>query len=71
MAISGRANLQTRCEREASRLVTEGLSNQEIADQLEISSRIVEMHRANMLDEIDPAQISEAVRGAIGASRGS
>jgi two-component system, LuxR family, response regulator FixJ len=47
-----------------------GQSNRSIAEQLEISPRTVEIHRANMLSKIGAAHTSEAIRIAIEASLG-
>ncbi|MCB2059290.1 MAG: LuxR C-terminal-related transcriptional regulator [Novosphingobium sp.] len=55
-------------EREVLNAVASGLSNQLIADQLGISCRTVESHRANMLNKIGATHISEAIRVAIEAS---
>lgn len=48
-----------------------GLSNRAIAEQLTISPRTVEIHRANMLSKIGATHTSEAIRIAIEASLGS
>lgn len=45
-----------------------GLSNRSIAEQLTISPRTVEIHRANMLTKIGAAHTSEAIRIAIEAA---
>lgn len=58
----------SRREREVLSGVASGLSNQLIADQLGISARTVESHRANMLNKIGANHISEAIRVAIEAS---
>jgi FixJ family two-component response regulator len=55
-------------EREVLGGVASGLSNELIAKQLGISSRTVEIHRANMLDKIGANHTSEAIRLAIEAS---
>ena len=44
-----------------------GLSNKSIARHLEISPRTVEMHRANMMNDLGCGSLSEAVRIAIDA----
>ena len=43
----------TERERSVMRLVTEGLPNKLIADQLDISVRTVEVHRARVFDKMD------------------
>ena len=55
-------------EREVLEGVARGLSNDAIARQLGISSRTVEIHRANMLTKIGASHTSEAIRIAIEAS---
>ena len=56
---SQRARLQSRLaelterERDVMRLVVEGLANKLIADQLDISVRTVEVHRARVFDKMD------------------
>ena len=48
--------------------VAGGLSNRMIGEQLEISPRTVEIHRANMLTKMGAQHTSEAIRIAIEAS---
>jgi two-component system response regulator DctR len=54
-----KARLQSRLtelterERDVMRLVVEGLANKLIADQLDISVRTVEVHRARVFDKMD------------------
>ncbi|MFM8575357.1 MAG: response regulator transcription factor, partial [Limnohabitans sp.] len=43
----------TERERDVMRLVVEGLPNKLIADQLDISVRTVEVHRARVFDKMD------------------
>ncbi len=45
-----------------------GMSNRLIGEQLDISPRTVEIHRANMLTKIGAQHTSEAIRIAIEAS---
>ncbi len=49
-------------EREVLDLVSEGCSNKEIARQLEISPRTVEIHRMKMMGKLGIRRTSEAVR---------
>ncbi len=65
-----RSRLQklTRREREVLTGVTAGLSNRLIGEQLSISPRTVEIHRANMLHKIGASHTSEAIRIAIEAA---
>ena len=58
----------TRREREVLAGVAVGLSNRLIGEQLEISPRTVEIHRANMLTKMGAQHTSEAIRIAIEAS---
>lgn len=55
-------------EREVLGAVASGLSNELIAKRLGISSRTVEIHRANMLNKIGANHTSEAIRIAVEAS---
>lgn len=58
----------TRREREVLAGIAGGLSNRLIGEQLEISPRTVEIHRANMLTKMGAQHTSEAIRIAIEAS---
>lgn len=49
-------------EREVLDWLTEGTSNKEIARELEISPRTVEIHRANMMGKLGASHVSQAVR---------
>jgi two-component system response regulator FixJ len=60
----------TKREREVLDGVAAGHSNRRIAEQLAISPRTVEIHRANMLQKIGASHTSEAIRIAIEASLG-
>ena len=51
----------TERERDVMRLVVEGLPNKRIADQLEISVRTVEVHRARVFDKMDVKSAVELV----------
>lgn len=52
-------------EREVIQLVTQGYSNKRIAQELGISARTVEIHRANTFKKLDAQSSAEAVRIAI------
>ena len=58
----------TRREREVLAGVAGGLSNRRIGEQLAISPRTVEIHRANMLNKMGANHTSEAIRIAIEAA---
>ncbi len=58
----------TRREREVLAGVAGGLSNRRIGEQLAISPRTVEIHRANMLNKMGASHTSEAIRIAIEAA---
>lgn len=49
-------------EREVLDWLTEGTSNKEIARELAISPRTVEIHRANMMIKLGASHVSQAVR---------
>ena len=51
--LQGRLTELTDRERDVMRLVVEGLPNKLIADQLDISVRTVEVHRARVFDKMD------------------
>ena len=52
-------------EIEILRLVAEGHTNQEIADQLTLSIKTVQTHRANMMEKLDLRDITHLVRFAV------
>ncbi|MFT3718850.1 response regulator transcription factor [Pseudorhodoferax sp.] len=57
----------TEREREVMRLVVEGLPNKLIADQLDISVRTVEVHRARVFDKMEvksAVELANLLRGA-------
>ena len=51
--VQGRLDELTDRERDVMRLVVEGLPNKLIADQLDISVRTVEVHRARVFDKME------------------
>lgn len=59
-----KARLTTR-ELEILQLITEGMSNKEIAAQLGLSVNTVAVHRANIMDELDIHKTAELVAYAI------
>jgi two-component system, LuxR family, response regulator FixJ len=60
----------TRREREVLTRLADGLTNRGIAEQLQISPRTVEIHRANLLNKIQARHTSDAIRVAIEANLG-
>lgn len=52
-------------ELEVLKLVAEGLTSQEIADQLVLSVKTVQAHRANIMEKLDLRDITHLVRFAI------
>jgi DNA-binding NarL/FixJ family response regulator len=52
-------------ELEVLRLVAEGRTNQDIADQLTLSIKTVQTHRANVMEKLDLRDITHLVRFAI------
>jgi two-component system, NarL family, response regulator NreC len=55
----------TSCEREVLHLVAEGLTNQEIATRLGISSRSAETHRSNLMHKLDLHTQADLIRFAL------
>ncbi len=55
----------TEREREVLKLVAEGLSTKEIASRLDISTRTVETHRANLMRKLDLHSVARLVQFAI------
>jgi two-component system response regulator DctR len=64
--VQGRLADLTERERDVMRLVVEGLPNKLIADQLDISVRTVEVHRARVFDKMDvksAVELANVLRG--------
>lgn len=61
-SINQRLKLLTAREREVLSWITDGKSNKMIARILEISSRTVEIHRANILDKMQTQSVAELVK---------
>jgi len=68
-AANARQKLRTLTRREAEVLerLQAGLTNREIADNLDISHRTVEIHRANMLRKMDTKSALTAIRMSVHA----
>ncbi len=58
-------DILTAREREVLQLLAEGLSNREIAAQLNISVKTVETHRSNMMSKLDVSSKTELVKYAL------
>lgn len=58
-------DLLTSREREVLQLLAEGLSNREIAEQLNISIKTVETHRSNMMNKLDVKSKTDLVKYAL------
>ena len=52
-------------EMEVLKLVAEGFTNQEIADQLVLSIKTVQAHRANVMEKLELSDVTHLVRFAI------
>jgi RNA polymerase sigma factor (sigma-70 family) len=61
-ALKSRFNELTAREREVLQLVTNGLTNKEIADQLGISEVTTKMHRGQVMRKMNAASIADLVR---------
>lgn len=61
----GRSDGLTEREREVLVLIAEGRTNQQIADQLSISVKTVQTHRAHLMDKLDLHDRSLLVRYAV------
>ncbi len=63
-AQSGYEKLSTR-EREVLALIVKGRLNKQIADDLSISIKTVEAHRANIMDKMDTRNMAELMKSAL------
>ena len=62
---AGNAPVLTRREKEVLELIAEGLTTQEIADKLFVSSTTVDTHRKNLLTKLDVPNVAALVRTAM------
>jgi len=62
------SNLTPR-EHEVMHMVTEGMSNKEIANTLGVSAKTVEAHRARVMEKMQAGSLAELVRMAISVER--
>ena len=60
-----KAELLTAREREVLTLIAEGNTNQKIAEELTVSKKTVESHRANIMRKLDLHDVTELVKYAI------
>jgi DNA-binding NarL/FixJ family response regulator len=59
--------LLTKREREVLRLIAEGLSSKQIAEELSVSLKTIDSHRSNLMEKLDIHKVSGLVRFAIRA----
>lgn len=52
----------TRRQQEVLTYIADGLNNREIADQLNISSRTVEVHRFNLMRRLQVTNVAQLIR---------
>lgn len=55
-------------EREALNLIVGGRTNKEVAEQLHISPRTVEVHRARLMKKLEAESLSDLVRMVLGSA---
>lgn len=60
--VQERLNSLTKREKQVMELVIRGVLNKDIAKQLEISIKTVEVHRANVMDKMSANSVAELVR---------
>jgi FixJ family two-component response regulator len=61
----------TQREREVLHLVVQGLKNREIANQLGISVKTVEAHRARAMEKMEAGSVAELVQASLSAKQDS
>jgi FixJ family two-component response regulator len=64
---AARLSTLTQREREVMDLVIQGLKNRQIADQLRISVKTVEAHRARAMEKMEVSSVAELVQATLGA----
>ena len=64
---AARLSTLTQREREVMDLVIQGLKNRQIADQLGISVKTVEAHRARAMEKMDVGSVAELVQATLSA----
>jgi FixJ family two-component response regulator len=65
--VAARRSTLTQREREVMDLVIQGLKNRQIADQLGISVKTVEAHRARAMEKMEVSSVAELVQATLGA----
>lgn len=55
----------TKREKQVFERVVQGLSNQEIADQLDVNRKTVEGHRSNMMNKMQASSLAELIQMAV------
>ena len=63
--VASRLENLTPREHEVMQMVTEGMSNKEIANSLGVSAKTVEAHRARVMEKMQAGSLAELVRMAI------
>lgn len=66
--VAQRLDQLTPREREALNLIVAGRTNKEIAEQLHISPRTVEVHRARLMKKLEAESLSDLVRMVLGSA---
>src|SRR5699024_8099829 len=69
--LAARLSNLTQREREVLEAVVQGMSNKEIARELAISPKTVELHRAHMMQKMHAQSVADAVRMYMTASHNS
>jgi RNA polymerase sigma factor (sigma-70 family) len=69
-AVRRRVATLTEREREVMNLVIAGRLNKQIADELGIATKTVEVHRARVMEKLEAESVAELVRLVMGAGRG-
>ena len=67
--IAARLSNLTPREHEVMQMVTEGMSNKEIANSLGVSAKTVEAHRARVMEKMQARSLAELVRMAIAVEK--
>jgi two-component system response regulator FixJ len=71
LEIQARVEHLTPREREVMEMVTDGLSNKEIANALGVSAKTIEAHRARVMEKMQAGSLAELVRMSLAANGGA